>query len=443
MHIIIPPYKPDAGRGFGDDIFNRKIFAKSLTNLIKRTNDPLVISLNGPWGEGKTTFVKAWQKDLDDQNIPNLYIDAFASDYVNDAFMVVAGAITDYIKENAPPDKTDAFLDKAKHVGAHLLSVGTKIAIKAASAGLLDSEDFKLADKAVEDAGSELATGAESYIRNRLNNHKKDLDSITNFKSYLSSIPNLLNQKSGHSLTIIIDELDRCRPSFAVEMLEKIKHLFSVHNVTFILVINKTQLQESIRFTYGPNIDAHVYLQKFLTFETEIPRRGRDQKGVVKTYCEYLANAHEFQENDVLIGLFAAIGEHFSLTLRQLEKVFSNYALLSASIGEPRENDIGVYVGLCVLKISHPEIFEKLKTIDISYGEFYRSLKYQGEHELIYAHELTFTIKWIGLLLMDDDDLATIDQGSMEIHMQSRLLARDRQKFLKNAISNLTMFELK
>lgn len=442
MHIVIPPYEPASGTGFGDDIFNRKSFASSLTNLIRRTDDPLVISLNGSWGEGKTTFVKAWQAELNDQKVPNLYIDAFASDYVDDAFMVVAGAITEYMKQNAPSENTREFVDVAKRVGAHFLSLGAKIAIKAGSAGLLSIEDFQFAEDALKDVGDELGKGAEDYIKSRLENHSEELDSIKVFKSYLSSIPDQLSHKSDHSFTVIIDELDRCRPSFAIEMLEKIKHLFSVKNITFVLVINKQQLQESIRFTYGSNIDAHAYLQKFLTFETEIPRKGSRDKSVVKAYCEYLAGAHEIERTEEAIALFSAIGEQFKLTLRQLEKVISNYTLLSASKGEPKGDVIGLYAGLCGIRVSHPEIFKRLDNLDISYDEFYHSLKYQNNEEILYTHELNFCIKWIGMLLMNDESFTAIDKSSMEHRIYSTLRGRNRQSFLTNAINDITMFTL-
>lgn len=443
MHIVIPPYEPDSSKGFGDDIFNRKSFAISLTNLIKRTDDALVISINGHWGEGKTTFVKAWQSILNEQHVPNLYIDAFASDYVDDAFMVVAGAITEYMAQNAPIEKTDDFLEKAKQVGAHFLSIGAKVAIRAASAGLVNGEDFKIAEDALKETGDELGKSAESYIKLRLKNHQKDLKSVNSFKSYLSSIPELLNRKTNHSLTIIIDELDRCRPSFAVEMLEKIKHLFSVKNIVFILVINKNQLKESIKFTYGPNIDAHVYLQKFLTFETDIPKKGRNEKSIVAAYCEHLAEAHDFDEKIDIVALFSAIGEHLRLTLRQLEKIYSNYALLVASLGEPTGNNVGLYAGLCAVRVSHPEIFERLRFVDISYVEFYKSLNYELDDEASYPHALNFTLKWIGLLLMSDDELGTTSASSMESQISSTLRGRNRRSILTKAISDITIFNLR
>ncbi|MCU0119953.1 KAP family NTPase [Pseudomonas sp. B2M1-30] len=360
MNLIIPPYENTVTTGFGKDLFNRKPFAQSLTNLVRKTNDPLVISLNGHWGEGKTSFVRAWQTLLDESNVPNIYIDAFASDYVDDAFMVVAGAITDYVQQKIPKDKTEVFLNKAKHVGAHLLSIGTKVGIRAATAGLISGDDFKDLDKATEGAGVDVSKSAEDYIKARLINHKSEYASIVNFKKYLSTIPALLEQNSDHSLIIIIDELDRCRPSFAVEMLEKIKHMFSVKNITFVLVVNKVQLQESIRATYGANIDSHTYLQKFFTIEAELPLKGYSDKSTVSIYCEFLAEAHDVAHKDDVSILMAALGDHLNMTLRQMERAFSNYVITSMSGRIPNDEIIGLFIALCVIKVTHPTLFSEL-----------------------------------------------------------------------------------
>ena len=52
-------------------------------------------------------------------------------------------------------------------------------------------------------------------------------------------------------LVFLIDELDRCRPTYAVETIEKIKHLFSVPGIIWVLVMNKEQIESSIQKVYG------------------------------------------------------------------------------------------------------------------------------------------------------------------------------------------------
>jgi predicted KAP-like P-loop ATPase len=74
----------------------------------------------------------------------------------------------------------------------------------------------------------------------------------------------------------VIDELDRCRPPFAPEVLENIKHLFSVPNIVFILSMNRSQIEESIRCEYGTQVHASKYLQKFVGFGHIFQSREKD-----------------------------------------------------------------------------------------------------------------------------------------------------------------------
>ncbi|QDE47832.1 hypothetical protein EIN43_17235 [Enterobacter hormaechei] len=63
---------------------------------------------------------------------------------------------------------------------------------------------------------------------------------------------------------IFIDELDRCRPNYAIDMLETIKHLFDINNVVFVIATDKEQLSHSICSVYGSGFDATRYLDRFL-----------------------------------------------------------------------------------------------------------------------------------------------------------------------------------
>jgi KAP family P-loop domain len=73
------------------DIFGRKPFAEQLTRIVRRIDGPAVLLLDSPWGTGKTTFVKMWLGELSKADVPNIYFDAFANDYLEDAFLAVAG----------------------------------------------------------------------------------------------------------------------------------------------------------------------------------------------------------------------------------------------------------------------------------------------------------------------------------------------------------------
>jgi hypothetical protein len=406
MKIVVQPHQV-SDEDFGSDLFGRKNFGVALANIVKNSADPLVIGLDGNWGEGKSTFVKTWQKILDQENVPNIYIDAFASDYVDDAFMVVAGAITDYVSVNAPEKKSKEFIDKAKNVGAHVLSLGAKIGIRAISAGVIKETDLQDLTKIGEDISKDISTSAEKYIKERLINHKAERQSIEHFRSFLSTIPSSLKEPSDNPLTIIIDELDRCRPSFAVEMLEKIKHLFSVQNVNFLLVINKTQLQESIKATYGSNINAHTYLQKFITIEATLPKKkGRD--GDIEKYCRHLADQYDLKGGD-WVELFTAQATQLNCSLRELERIFSNLAIMLLTEKQGAAVNEVLVSAICTLKVMRPGIFSRLAEGSIPIDDIYEALKYHPDPKSD-NYVMEHVMKWLHFCVMTDEEYNNLDE---------------------------------
>lgn len=72
-------------------------------------------------------------------------------------------------------------------------------------------------------------------------------------------------------LLILIDELDRCKPTYAVQLLERIKHYFSNERITFVFAVNNKELQKTITAFYGDGFDANLYLDKFFDYRLSLP----------------------------------------------------------------------------------------------------------------------------------------------------------------------------
>lgn len=300
MKIVIPPLEIEEDEGFEKDALNRKSFGESLLNLVVRSSDELVISLDGQWGEGKTTFVKMWQGLLSENKIPNIYIDAFANDYIDDAFISVASAITAYAEKNIVNNKRDDLenlKETTKKVGGKLISWGTRVGVKAVTLGIIKDADIDELTAIKDELANDTSDLAEKFVEERISSHANDVALIQSFKEMLSELPSKLQEDNEEvPLVIIIDELDRCKLTFAVEMIEKIKHLFSVQHIVFVLVMNKSQLEESIKCIYGQNIDAYTYLQKFIHLEMRLPKRtGERFENDLVTYSNKLFELHEIE----------------------------------------------------------------------------------------------------------------------------------------------------
>ncbi len=360
-----------------------------------------------------------WQGLLTEEDVPSIYIDAFSNDYIGDPFISVASAITAFAEKNIKKDnkeKLNELRDKAKKVGGQLLSWSAKVGIKTATFGAIKECDLE----ELKEIKSDLAKGAlsvvERLIEERLNSHSEDIELIQSFKKVLSELPSQLDNSSGNPLIIIIDELDRCKPSFAVELIEKIKHLFSVKNVVFVLVMHKEQLEESVRCIYGQNIDAHTYLQKFISLETSIPKKtNTSYKNDLSVYSRKLLQLHELETwgNDkTIVDCIDPLAKHFNLSLRQLEKVYTNLAILYGSSAESDLRLVPIIVFLSIMKVVNPQVYEKLLNRRISYANLCNDIELpELDEEDREQRDLFQAMRWVRYAILTEQEFQKLGDG--------------------------------
>ncbi len=328
MRIKLPPLDPEIT--FQDqDTFLRKEFAKSLTSIITATTDPLVISLEAQWGDGKTSFVYKWlnQMKAEALEVPHIYIDAYANDYQTDAFMLLASEIYGYVKSMKGGAKAEGFLKAATKASSAVAKGVAKAGINYITAGAFDGEDFTKFEDAV---GKELGKLSDSAIESSI---KKYTERSTSFKRLQECLTSLAGEiGNGKPLLIVVDELDRCRPSFALEMMEAIKHLFSAENVVFVLVNNPTQMEESVRSRYGAGTDAGAYLRKFYDLTFQLPMAsiaGFKERTLSHFIRETFGHYDENKQLDHTYWTDAiiALDKRLGLSLRDIQRLASVFVV--------------------------------------------------------------------------------------------------------------------
>lgn len=419
MKIVAEQLVVNANDGFAKDAFERKPLGEALRNLIIKTNESLVISLDARWGEGKTTFVKMWQSMLAEAGVPSLYVDAFKDDYASDAFLMLASHISGFAAEHTDAANTAAFKKKAAKLAVDVLSWSGKIGAKALTLGLVgDAEIAALAD-IKDDLSDSIGSAAEKLLLEKLGSSEQDAALVSSFQTTLSQLPAKLRSNEGNRLVIIVDELDRCRPTFAVELLERIKHLFSVPNVTFVLVMNKEQLEAALKAVYGVDLDAKTYLQKFITIEASLPKRSKKAGGAcdLEVYCRRLYQMHEFDlgdSRDTLLTTVTILSQRFDLSLRDLERVFTNLAILYStanvnSFAHP------ILVGfVCVMKTIEPTLIPRFISRRVTYAQLTKILEGRS-HEVGEREAKTFTrlLSFVEFAVSTEEELAALSDDNL------------------------------
>ncbi|WP_392385799.1 P-loop NTPase fold protein [Marinomonas primoryensis] len=255
----------------------RKELAERFTQYLKSRNtkdDAYVVNLNGAWGTGKTYFVTEWKKLVEEQGHIAIKIDAWESDYLNDPLAIIIAELLEQIKSNIK-DHNPKFRNAERNVasaifnmGKNMLPIGSKIVGKhllgeAATNEILDliatATGSVINHKAVKDDLNIGDLGLEVASQ-----HKRHKQFTQDFKKQARELVDFaLEGNPNNQVFIFIDELDRCRPTYAIEMLETVKHLFDIPDFIFVLSTDTSQLQHSIKAVYGHDFDSHEYLSRF------------------------------------------------------------------------------------------------------------------------------------------------------------------------------------
>ena len=237
----------------------REAYAIILTKVISQLEEGGVLSICGEWGTGKTTFVKMWEQQLKNQNFQTLYFNVWEHDFMSDPLI---GIITQFRK--LVPN--DGAKQKLAEISKSFMTIVTGMAPKIAK-GIATHYIGAEAAEAIE-AGMSKASDSFDAI---LNKFEEQSNSINEFKDSLRNYVDLVSPDK--PIIFIVDELDRCNPHYAVKTLERIKHLFNIPGIIFVLSIDKEQLCNSIKGYFGSEqLDAKEYLKRFIDFEYQLPK---------------------------------------------------------------------------------------------------------------------------------------------------------------------------
>ena len=254
--LVIPADDP-----FKFDKLDRKDEVENLTLLLTNISSPIVLAVNSPWGTGKTTFAQMLQAELLSKNSISIYFNAWETDFAKDPLLAFLGEMNIALESHLQGEKEKILAwKKAKKAGTHILKKGIPALIKIGTAGIIDTGEI------VEEETSKLLEGFSVDI---IEEYTKNKEAIQCFKENVSEVLSTIDVNK-NKLYIFVDELDRCRPSYAVELLERIKHLLDIEGLVFILSLDKNQLAHSVRSLYGAEFDAPGYLRRFIDIEYEL-----------------------------------------------------------------------------------------------------------------------------------------------------------------------------
>lgn len=247
---------------------SRKEYGEFLGSYITGENDGFVLNLNGSWGSGKTEFLKRMYTDLLSKKHPCIYIDAWESDFSKDPLTVVTSELLNQLKLFNSDINGEEASKKLSKLFTRVLK-GTAVGAAGGIAKCLIG-DATIGASTVQQWLNDDSTNYMDFLTKE---HEEQIEAISEIRENLTSLANVLESSYSIKLPIVvlIDELDRCRPTYAIEMLEVIKHFFKTINFVFIIATDTIQLSHSINAVYGEKFDSTQYLKRFFDRKATLP----------------------------------------------------------------------------------------------------------------------------------------------------------------------------
>ena len=414
VELEIPERNP-----FLNDKLDREHLSDVLTDVVTFYGQSgCVMALNGEWGAGKTTFVKMWGQKLKNNGFKTLYFNAWTTDFSDDALMSIISELKELSPQNGNVNKL------ASYAARIVLSVGKGILRKVTG---VESEELDAAISETSEIGKE-------YLKE----FAVQKETIEEFKRQVKEY--VADNAKEHPVVFFVDELDRCNPNYAVSVLERVKHLFDIPNLVFVLAINKKQLCNAIQGYFGSmNMDSNEYLRRFIDIEYTLPTPQLEK------FCNYLYDEYGFDEffrNSERIQHtgFQGEGDWFKETahqlcqasqvnLRQIDRIYAYARLALMQFGPSTHLMPDVYFMLCFWKVINPAFYNDIRMKAYTIQELLSKLEEVLPHSLYASinnpYELNFFVSSIASLIFSYD---VTSQSSARVTQPSLAGVKDGEK---------------
>lgn len=234
-------FTADPESPFEHDKLNRQEQVEALCRVLCGVEGHAVVSLDAPWGAGKSAFVKMCSAHLRSeevqQDVQVVEFNAWRQNHTGNPLVDLVSAISDQIGSS----KVEELKSTAGKLAKHLLRVGSR--------GVIELDLLE------DDTPAIFASWTAIE------------EEIQSFAKRLAAVA----AEAEGPLVVIVDELDRCRPSYALELLDTVRHLFAADGVMVILAINRAELIHSVESVYGPDFRADRYLRRFSDLHISLP----------------------------------------------------------------------------------------------------------------------------------------------------------------------------
>ena len=340
MRLRPTDFKADPANAFDRDQLDRKGHVKALCRVISTIDDHGIITIDAPWGAGKTAFLKMTEAHLQSTGIRVVEFNAWLESYTQSPMVDLVSAIDRRLGTSL----TEDIVTTLKTVTTAL----TRAGVRFVSHGYFDPDDMETGEPRVFDLWSE----PESKV-----------------KDFTERLGKLATSGEG-PIVVTIDELDRCRPAYALDLLDTVRHLFAIDGVVIVLAINRTELCHSIETIYGAEFNVDRYLRRFADLSIRLPApKAIDLSRFLDGLLTTTGLSEQVKADSWSGHMLQILTTTTNCSLRDLEQAVHLILVTLASLDvppgrSPRNESIlqQAAVALIVLRFVDSDIYDKLTT---------------------------------------------------------------------------------
>ncbi|MBN2653031.1 MAG: hypothetical protein JXR63_11680 [Spirochaetales bacterium] len=274
---------------YKDDCLDRQDAVQKVKKLLVDCDGAFSVSINGAWGSGKSFFLTLLEQELKNEKVKVVKINAWETDFAGEPLYPLISSFQELLNF----EKENEYLKKASNI---LKNIAFN-AVSVASKGIIDKDVSSRQDGESGDFSL----------------YKKTADYIRDFKKELKEVvitPHV----------ILVDELDRCRPDYALKMLEILKHLFSEGNLKIVYAMDESQMHNVVRTVYGLDTNVDRYLKRFIDYSYSLPEK--DLSKLAEKTCEVLRLSEHVDQ-----GLLKAFCNIYRVNIRDFEKFMVKFKI--------------------------------------------------------------------------------------------------------------------
>lgn len=347
------------------DPIKRNEFLFTFYDLLNSISSATTISLDGSWGSGKTFFIKQTELLLkselpeieeikndksrnveyqrfelinekikehklnrDMQSIPQLpiYYDAWKNDNATDPILSliyeIVKAFHNMYKFKGKPEVLNALKGIAKSIVSSIdlnINLTKKTITPESNLPLAENNnDTQQQGVNINVSGEKLATLFDNFDKFKAPDLLEDFKKEDNLHELINQFFDKLSLDNKTRLVIFIDELDRCKPTYAIQFLERIKHYFDRQNITFVFSTNIKELINTVQNYYGNNFNGSRYLDKFFDLRLQLPK--------VELFY-YLKLLKVEERYGFKIDFLKQVFDYFNLEMREITRFLKIFEL--------------------------------------------------------------------------------------------------------------------